>query len=115
MDFKEQGYQTNAAIDIIAWEGWRSVLFIACLIIAGSVGLAINYLFIRYIRTKAELNRPINNMIIIDQVRKSKEYNLVCLRLYGGLFGVFEWVQEGQTHDICNLTSLTSEHRDTKA
>ena len=53
---------------LLQWSGWRSILLIVSLSLAGSVTLCINCAFIRYIWFFAEAKRPINSMIVTEQV-----------------------------------------------
>ena len=47
-----------------------SILLIVTLLIAGLIQLFINCMFVKYIFKHAEANRPINIMILIDQVNQ---------------------------------------------
>ena len=59
---------THQTIDIIQWHGLTSVALILVLLIFGCTGLLIKFLFVNFIAFGSPVNRPINNLILIDQV-----------------------------------------------
>ena len=59
---------THQTIDIIKWHGLTSVALILVLLIFGCTGLLIKLSFVNFIAFGSPVNRPINNLILIDQV-----------------------------------------------
>ena len=59
---------THQTIDIIKWHGLTSVALILVLLIFGCTGLLIKFSFVNFIAFGSPVNRPINNLILIDQV-----------------------------------------------
>ena len=56
------------SIQIIQWDGIKSILLISSMMICGFIGFVVKGLIIDYVFRYAPKNRPINTLIAIDQV-----------------------------------------------
>ena len=63
---------TDETIGIIKWQGSISLILIGILVICGSIGLVIKAMFVRFIAYNSSKDRPINLLIVIDQVQLSE-------------------------------------------
>ena len=60
---------TDETIGIIKWQGSISLILIGILVIFGGIGLVIKAMFVSFIAHNSSKDRPINLLILIDQVR----------------------------------------------
>ena len=65
---------TDETIGIIKWQGSISLILIGILVIFGCVGLVIKAMFVSFIAQNSSKDRPINLLILIDQVRSNFLY-----------------------------------------
>ena len=63
---------TDETIGIIKWQGPISFILIGILVIFGGIGLVIKAMFVSFIAYNSSKDRPINLLILIDQVRTLK-------------------------------------------
>ena len=64
---------TDETIGIIKWQGPISLILIGILVIFGGIGLVIKAMFVSFIAYNSSKDRPINLLILIDQVRPLKQ------------------------------------------
>ena len=60
---------TDETIGIIKWQGSISLILIGILVIFGCIGLVIKAMFVSFIAFSSSKDRPINLLILIDQVK----------------------------------------------
>ena len=60
---------TDETIGIIKWQGSVSLVLIGILVIFGGIGLVIKAMFVSFIAHNSSKDRPINLLILIDQVK----------------------------------------------
>ena len=63
---------TDETIGIIKWQGPISLILIGILVIFGCIGLVIKAMFVSFIAYNSSKDRPINLLILIDQVKPLK-------------------------------------------
>ena len=62
---------TTQTVDVIRWHGVTTALLILVLVVFGSTGVLIKFSFVNFIAFGSPVNRPINILILIDQVCSS--------------------------------------------
>jgi hypothetical protein len=67
---------TDETIGIIKWQGSITLILIGILVIFGSIGLVIKAMFVSFIAQNSSKDRPINLLILIDQVKLNFIYHL---------------------------------------
>ena len=65
---------TDETIGIIKWQGSISLILIGILVIFGCIGLVIKAMFVSFIAYNSSKDRPINLLLLIDQVQLSFSY-----------------------------------------
>lgn len=53
---------------LIEWHSVRTPMLVVALVVVGSIGTVIKYMFINFIWRHAPANRPINSLLMKDQV-----------------------------------------------
>ena len=66
---------TDETIGIIKWQGSISLILIGILVIFGCIGLVIKAMFVSFIAQNSSKDRPINLLILIDQVKLNFLYH----------------------------------------
>ena len=59
---------TNSSVHLILWNHWTSPIIIGCLFISGIVSLGLKGFIVKYVIRDAPKNRPVNLLIMFDQV-----------------------------------------------